>query len=215
MPGSVTSYIAKLERAGVQSAQRAFWYEYGTVNGLVVNNNQPTGTWWLYKWYGDMAGNMVQTVPATQTGLDGFAAYDSTRRIVDVVFGDESGTNSVRVNGLSALGGSVQVTAGVGAELGPVHRGHRADRDRHHDVHRHQRPDHRAGADHVRDERPTTSWSSRPAGCPPTSSGTRRRTRRCSAPPGCPALERVQRRLRRPDRQHRRPAQRTATWTSS
>ncbi|MFI5891850.1 hypothetical protein ACIA5D_17240 [Actinoplanes sp. NPDC051513] len=108
VPGSITSYIAKLERAGVQSAQRAFWYEYGTVNGLVVNNSQPTGTWWPYKWYGDMAGNMVQTVPATQTGLDGFAAYDSTRKIVNAVVGNESGTNYVRVTGLS--GSSVSVT---------------------------------------------------------------------------------------------------------
>jgi hypothetical protein len=110
VPGAVTSYIAKFERAGVQSAQRAFWYEYGTVNGLVVNNNQPTGTWWPYKWYGDMAGTMVQTVPATQTGLDGFASYDGTRRIVNVVFGNESGTNAVRVTGLSGLGSSVSVT---------------------------------------------------------------------------------------------------------
>ncbi|WP_030442282.1 CBM35 domain-containing protein [Actinoplanes subtropicus] len=110
VPGAVTSYIAKFERAGVQAADRAFWYEYGTVNGLVVNNNQPTGTWWPYKWYGDMAGNMVQTVPATQTGLDGFAAYDGTRKIVNAVVGNESGTNSVKVTGLSALGSSVSVT---------------------------------------------------------------------------------------------------------
>jgi len=110
VPGRVANYIAKLERAGVSSADRAFWYEYGTVNGLVVNNNQPTGTWWPYKWYGDMAGNMVATTPPAQTGLDGFAAYDSTRKIVNVVFGDESGANTVRVNGLTALGGSVSVT---------------------------------------------------------------------------------------------------------
>jgi hypothetical protein len=110
VPGAVTSYIAKFERAGVAAADRAFWFEYGTVNGLTVNNNQPTGTWWPYKWYGDLAGNMVQTVPATQTGLDGFAAYDGTRRIVHVVFGNEAGGNTVRVNGLSALGSSVRVT---------------------------------------------------------------------------------------------------------
>jgi hypothetical protein len=118
VPGPVTSYIAKLERAGVESAQRAFWYEYGTVNGLVVNNSQPTGTWWPYKWYGDMAGNMVQTVPATQTGLDGFAAYDGTRKIVNAVVGNESGTNYVRVTGLSALGSSVSVTLESAASSG-------------------------------------------------------------------------------------------------
>jgi hypothetical protein len=109
VPGAVTSYIAKFERAGVAAADRAFWYEYGTVNGLVVNN-RPTGTWWPYKWYGDMSGNMVSTVPVSQTGLDGFAAYDGTRKIVQVVFGNESGANAVRVTGLSALGSSVRVT---------------------------------------------------------------------------------------------------------
>jgi hypothetical protein len=110
VPGRVTNYIAKLERAGVAAADRAFWFEYGTVNGLVVNNSQPTGTWWLYKWYGDMAGSMVATSPPAQSGIDGFASYDSTRRRVDVAFGDESGTNSVRLTGLGALGSSVRVT---------------------------------------------------------------------------------------------------------
>jgi hypothetical protein len=110
VPGRVASYIAKFERAGVAAADRAFWFEYGTVNGLVTNNSQPTGTWWLYKWYGDMAGNMVSVTPPAQTGIDGFAAYDSTRRIVNVAFGDEAGTNSVRVTGLAPLGSSVQVT---------------------------------------------------------------------------------------------------------
>jgi hypothetical protein len=107
VPGRVANYVSKLERAGVAAADRAFWYEYGTVNGLVVTNNQPTGTWWLYKWYGDMAGSMVSTTPPAQTGLDGFASYDTTRKRVDVVFGDEAGSNSVRVTG---LGGTVRVT---------------------------------------------------------------------------------------------------------
>jgi hypothetical protein len=107
-PGPVAGYLAKFERAGVDNAERAFWFEYGTVNGLTVNN-QPTGTWWLYRWYGDMAGNMVTTTPPAQTGLDGFAAYDPTRRIVSVALGGASGTNSVQLTGLGPLGGSVQV----------------------------------------------------------------------------------------------------------
>ncbi|MEV6157665.1 CBM35 domain-containing protein [Nonomuraea sp. NPDC052129] len=110
VPGRIASYVAKFERGGVESAHRAFWYEYGTMNGLVVNNNQPTGTWWLYKWYGDMAGSMVATTPGTQTGLDGFASYDGTRKIVNVVFGNESGTNTVNLTGIGALGSSVRVT---------------------------------------------------------------------------------------------------------
>ena len=110
VPGRVANYIAKLERAGVADAERAFWYEYGTVNGLVTSGNQPTGTWWLYKWYGEMAGNMVATTPPAQSGLEGFAAYDGTRKVVHVALGDESGTNSVRVTGLAALGSTARVT---------------------------------------------------------------------------------------------------------
>ncbi|GAB3416821.1 carbohydrate-binding protein [Flindersiella endophytica] len=109
VPGLETSYVAKLERAGVEMANRAFWNEYGTVNGLVVNNSQPTAHWWLYKWYGDLAGSMVTTTPQTQTALDGFAAHDPYRRSVGVVFGNESGTNAVRLTGLGALGSSVRV----------------------------------------------------------------------------------------------------------
>jgi hypothetical protein len=107
-PGRVASYIAKFERGGVDNAERAFWFEYGTVNGLTVNN-QPTGSWWLYKWYGDMAGNMVTTTPPAQTGVDGFASFDPTRRIASIVLGNDSGTDNVRVTGLSTLGSSVQV----------------------------------------------------------------------------------------------------------
>ncbi|MEW9552873.1 CBM35 domain-containing protein [Nonomuraea sp. NPDC050783] len=109
VPGRIAGYVAKLERGGVESAHRAFWYEYGTMNGLVTGNTQPTGTWWLYKWYGDMAGNMVTTT-STSTGLDGFAAYDPTRRIVNVVLGNEAGTNTVNLTGLGPLGSSVRVT---------------------------------------------------------------------------------------------------------
>ncbi|MFC4591451.1 carbohydrate-binding protein [Sphaerisporangium corydalis] len=109
VPGTVAGFVAKLERGGVDSADRAFWYEYGTMNGLVVNGGQPTGTWWLYKWYGDMSGNMVTTTPPSQTGLDGFASYDPTRKIVNVVFGGESGANTVRLTGLGALGSTVRV----------------------------------------------------------------------------------------------------------
>jgi hypothetical protein len=108
VPGIETSYVAKLERAGVEMANRAFWNEYGTVNGLTVNN-QPTAHWWLYKWYGDMAGGMVTTTPPNQTALDGFAAYDPTRRIVNAVLGNESGTNFVRLTGMNALNGQVRV----------------------------------------------------------------------------------------------------------
>ena len=106
VPSAAMHYIAQLERSGVATADRAYWYESGTVGGL-IHNNQPTGTYWLYKWYGEMSGNMV---PVTASGdLDGFASYDSTRKLVNVVFGGDYGNNTVRVTGLSGFGATAKV----------------------------------------------------------------------------------------------------------
>jgi hypothetical protein len=106
-PSVAAHYIAQFERTGVKDAERAYWYESGTVGGLVWNN-KPTGSYWLYKWYGEMAGNMLNVTPSGD--LDGFASYDSTRKIVNVAFGGTFGNNSVQVKGLSQFGTSAKVT---------------------------------------------------------------------------------------------------------
>ena len=117
--------MAVFERHGIRSAERAYWYEAGTLNGL-LHNNAPTSSYWPYKWYGDMAGNIVQTVPGSW--LEGVAAYDSTRKIVNVVLGGDSGNNTVRVNGLGALGSQVRVTLVAQRHHRAVHQPERADR---------------------------------------------------------------------------------------
>src|SRR5450755_3806196 len=106
VPSAALHYIAAFERSGVHDAERAYWFESGTVNGLLFGN-KPTGTYWMYKWYGDMTGNMIPVTPAGSQ--DGIASYDSTRKIVNVVFGGDSGNNSVRVTGLGAFGSTVKV----------------------------------------------------------------------------------------------------------
>ncbi|WP_426501958.1 CBM35 domain-containing protein [Dactylosporangium sp. McL0621] len=107
IPSVAVHYMAVFERYGIRDAERAYWYEAGTLNGLLYNN-APTSSYWAYKWYGDMAGNVVQTVPGSW--LEGVAAYDPNRKFVNVVFGGDSGNNTVRVTGLGALGSQVRVT---------------------------------------------------------------------------------------------------------
>ncbi len=106
-PSVAAHYIAQFERTGIKDAERAYWYESGTVGGLVWNN-RPTGSYWLYKWYGEMAGNMLAVTPSGD--LDGFASYDSSRKIVNVAFGGTFGDNAVQVKGLSGFGTSAKVT---------------------------------------------------------------------------------------------------------
>jgi hypothetical protein len=107
VPSSTNHYIAQFERDGVRDAERAFWYESGTINGLLYNN-KPTASYWMYKWYGDQTGNVVQVTPTQYN--DGVAAYDSGARTFSLVFGGQSGNNTIQVKGLGAMGSSVTAT---------------------------------------------------------------------------------------------------------
>ncbi|MER6221841.1 RICIN domain-containing protein [Streptomyces sp900105755] len=113
VPGPLASYVAKFERAGVHDAELAFWNHYGTLGDTLTDTGgAPNGAYWLYKWYGDMSGNMLVTTPPAQTGIDGFAARNGAGNQISVVTGGCAGSCAVTVNGLSALsafGGTVHV----------------------------------------------------------------------------------------------------------
>ncbi|HUN33967.1 MAG TPA: RICIN domain-containing protein, partial [Trebonia sp.] len=77
---------------------------YGTLGDLLTDTGGlPNGAWWLYKWYGDMTGEMVDTTPPAQTGIDGAAAVSPARNLVSVIFGNGSGAAQVTINGLGDL----------------------------------------------------------------------------------------------------------------
>ncbi|MFD5537969.1 RICIN domain-containing protein [Streptomyces sp. NPDC127079] len=113
VPGPLAGYVAKFERAGVHDAELAFWNHYGTLGDTLTDTGgSPNGAYWLYKWYGDMSGNMLVTTPPAQTGIDGFAARNAAGNQISVVTGGCTGACAVTVNGLSSLsafGGTVHV----------------------------------------------------------------------------------------------------------
>jgi hypothetical protein len=109
VPASANKYIAQFERAGVHDAERAFWYEAGTLNGLLFNG-QPTASYWMYKWYADQTGDIVKVTPGANYSIDGVASYDAGSRNLSVVFGGTPGTDTVEVTGLSEYGTSAKVT---------------------------------------------------------------------------------------------------------
>ena len=107
-PGASAPLIAKFERLGVESACISFWDvpHPGRLGSLLASNTEPNGGWWFYKWYGDMAGNMVTTTPPTPanaTALDGFANLDEAANSASVLFGGKSdGTIQIVVKGFKA-----------------------------------------------------------------------------------------------------------------
>jgi hypothetical protein len=133
VPGNLVQFVAKFEASKVDGCL-AYWTTAGGLNDLVTHNNQATGAWWLYKWYGELSGNTVAVTPPSAGGsLQGLAALDSAKKQARVIFGGNSvatGTydTNVVVKGLgsaSYLGSTVHATvwgvdtSGLNASSGP------------------------------------------------------------------------------------------------
>jgi hypothetical protein len=102
--GALIGYAAKFERAGIRDAELAFWNHYGTLGDTLTDTGaSPNGSYWTYKWYGDMSGNMLVTTPPAQTGIDGLASLNGSGNQISVVAGGCAGSCAVTVNGLSSL----------------------------------------------------------------------------------------------------------------
>jgi len=110
-PGVSVPFIAKFERHQVESANISWWFTNlpGRLGSLLTPNNQRGGGWWLYKWYGDMSGNMVKVTPPNQNGdgLDAFASLDTGAGNASIVLGgDFIGTANVVINNVPVSFGS-------------------------------------------------------------------------------------------------------------
>jgi len=102
--GALIGYAAKFERGGVHDAELAFWNHYGTLGDTLTDTGgSPNGSYWTYKWYGDMSGNMLTTTPPAQTGIDGLASLNGAGNQISVITGGCTGSCAVTVNGLSSL----------------------------------------------------------------------------------------------------------------
>jgi hypothetical protein len=119
-PGALVHYIAQLERAGVDTADLAFWHRPGRLGDLLVPKTAgtgpatdplPTGGDGLYAWYGAMTGSMVAAKPAAGSSLDGLAAYDEAARRADIVLGGGAGDLTVAVSVPAGFGPLVRATA--------------------------------------------------------------------------------------------------------
>jgi hypothetical protein len=109
VPGELVGYIAQFERAGVNNAELAFWNHYGTLGDTLTDTGgSPNAAYWLYRWYGQMTGNMVTVVPpgTAGSGLDGAASVNSAGNQVSVIFGGGSGSTAVTVSGLGSAFGA-------------------------------------------------------------------------------------------------------------
>lgn len=110
-PGYSVPFIAKFERYGVESACISWWHtQYpGRLGSLLTPSNEKGGGWYLYKWYGDMSGDMVGITPPDDysDGIDGFGCIDEEQYFASIcIGGDNTGTVNVDITGIPATFGS-------------------------------------------------------------------------------------------------------------
>lgn len=104
-PGYSVPFIAKFERHNVESACISWWHTGlpGRLGSLLTADNEKGGGWWLYKWYGEMTGDMVSVTPPDDysDGLDGFANIDVDEQYASICLGGNfTGDANVTINNI-------------------------------------------------------------------------------------------------------------------
>ncbi|MBT8159681.1 MULTISPECIES: CBM35 domain-containing protein [Arthrobacter] len=114
VPGQLVQWLSMFEDEKVD-AQTAYWNYAGNLNDNTSRNNGANGGWWMYKWYGDLAGSQTAKVTpphlnVTDT-LQGMAGVDTAKKKATVLLGGGSNNIALNVAGISTatFGTSVNV----------------------------------------------------------------------------------------------------------
>jgi len=114
-PGSSARFIGKFERHKIDSAMITWWFvPYpGRLGSLLATDTQKGAGWYLYKWYGDMTGNMVNVSPPNDNSIyiDGAACVDTQQQYISFIFGgpNDGNVNAVFKNLPSFIGSTANV----------------------------------------------------------------------------------------------------------
>lgn len=102
-PGQLIQWLSIMEDLKVDG-QTAYWNYAGNFNDNSARTNAANAGWWMYKWYGDLAGSRTVALspPALDTvdTLQGIAAIDTTNKRATVLYGGGAKAVSLRLAGL-------------------------------------------------------------------------------------------------------------------
>ncbi len=59
-PSDMVKYISAIEKSGTW-ANAAYWRLANNLNDTVADNNSPNSNWWLFRWYADMEGYLLDS----------------------------------------------------------------------------------------------------------------------------------------------------------
>lgn len=105
VPGQLIQWFSMFEDTKVD-AQTAYWNYAGNLSDNTARPNGANGGWWMFKWYGDLAGSQTVKVTPPQLNvadtLQGIGAIDAANKRATVLFGGTDDDVAVNLTGLSS-----------------------------------------------------------------------------------------------------------------
>lgn len=106
VPGQLIQWFSMFEDTKVD-AQTAYWNYAGNFSDNSARPNGANAGWWMFKWYGDLAGSKTVKVTPPQLNvadtLQGIGAIDTADKKATVLYGGSGAdTVSLALSGLSA-----------------------------------------------------------------------------------------------------------------
>jgi hypothetical protein len=102
-PGQLVQWLSIMEDLKVDG-QTAYWNYAGNFSDNSARTNSANAGWWMFKWYGDLAGSRTVKVtpPALNTvdTLQGIGAVDTRNKRATVLFGGGSKPVALHLSGL-------------------------------------------------------------------------------------------------------------------
>jgi hypothetical protein len=114
VPGQLVQWLSMFEDTKVD-AQTAYWNYAGNLSDNSARPNGANAGWWMFKWYGDLAGSETVKVtppnPDTVDTLQGIGAIDEANRRATVLWGGTDSDVTLDLSGLdkSLFGNKVDV----------------------------------------------------------------------------------------------------------
>lgn len=127
-PADMLKYVVAIENSGVW-ANAAYWRLANNLCDTAADNNSPNSNWWLFRWYADMEGSLLQTKIIDilhsdfanvikynykrfhYSGFTGISSLNDAKNEITVLCGgcDYPGNINLKNLGKTELGGKVDV----------------------------------------------------------------------------------------------------------
>ncbi|BEL06546.1 hypothetical protein Q0Z83_047370 [Actinoplanes sichuanensis] len=102
-PGQLVQWLSIMEDLKIDG-QTAYWAYAGNLSDNSARTNSANAGWWMFKWYGDLAGSrtVAVTPPALNTvdTLQGIAAVDKRNKRATVLYGGGNDPVTLSLSGL-------------------------------------------------------------------------------------------------------------------